>query len=118
MRRFYYYGCRGSDSGHYLFSEFSSHRGGAIAGGFPAFILDGAFAPLDTNDTGWKLTHLRYNHQILSILARHDNTIDSRPGSNACFVVMDAEPWDEEPILAQMQKSFPDCWQRLTKETL
>jgi hypothetical protein len=76
-------------------------------------MLDGTFAPLDVNDPKWRLTQLRFNHHVISILACHDNTIDKRPGSNACFVVIDVEPWEPEHILAEMKERFPDCWERL-----
>lgn len=83
--------------------------------GFPSDMLDGTFAPLDTSSQEWKLTHMRYNHHVVSVLSRHDNTIDKRPGSNASFVVEDAVPWDEAKILASMKVYFPDCWERLCK---
>lgn len=112
MKRFYYFGCRGTESGHYLHGDTSAHVK-ALDGGFPVFLLDGTFAPLDRNDDSWRLTQLRFNHHIVSILARHDNTIDTRPGSNAAFVVVDEQPWDQERILAEMRERFPDCWDRL-----
>jgi hypothetical protein len=86
----------------------------SLDGGFPIYLLDGTFAPLSRSDRSWKLTQLRLTTGIVSILAKHDNTIDTRPGSNACFVVVDAQAWTEEQILAQMKVSFPDCWKRLT----
>lgn len=112
MRRFYYFGCRGNETGHYIFGVSSNHQD-HLDGGFPVFILDGTFAPLDENDRSWKLTHLRFNHHVVSILACHDNTIDKRPGSNAAFVVVDTQPWDEQHILAEMSDRFPDCRERL-----
>jgi hypothetical protein len=112
MRRFYYFGCRGTQSGHYLHP---SVHGEHLDGGFPYYLLDGTFAPIDNHDRGWKLTHLRFAHDVLSILACHDNTIDERPGSNAAFVVIDAKPWDEEHILAEMRERFPDCVARLVR---
>jgi hypothetical protein len=112
MRRFYYFGCRGNKTGHYIFGGSSQHLD-HLDGGFPVYILDGTFAPLDPNDRSWKLTHLRFNHHIVSILACHDNTIDPRPGSNAAFVVIDTQPWDAEHILAEMGDQFPDCRERL-----
>ena len=112
MRRVYYFGCRGTQSGHYIHGGGSGHME-HLDGGFPVFILDGTFAPLDANDRNWKLTQLRFNHHVVSILATHDNTIDKRPGSNAAFVVIDEGPWDEEHILAEAKERFPDCWERL-----
>ena len=112
MRRFYYFGCRGTEGGHYLHGGKSVHDE-HLDGGFPVFILDGTFAPLDQNDTSWKLTHLRYAHHVVSILACHDNTIDRRPGSNAAFVVVDTHPWMEGGILDAMAVQFPDCRDRL-----
>jgi hypothetical protein len=112
--RFYYYGCRGTEKGHYIHGENGRHYADTLDVGFPGWLLDGTFAPLDQNDCHWKLTQLnaRYSH-VLSILACHDNTIDSRPGSNAAFVVLDTVAWDEEHILAEMRGRFPDCWERL-----
>ena len=112
MRRFYYFGCRGSQAGHYIHGSGSQHRE-HLDGGFPVFILDGTFAPLDTDITDWKLTHLRFAHHVVSILACHDNTIDRRPGSNAAFVAVDVIPWDEKSILDQAAADFPDCRERL-----
>jgi len=111
MRRFYYFGCRGSDLGHYLHG--AAHPD-YLDGGFPAHLLDGVFAPIDANDRGWKLTHLRFAGHVVSILAKHDNTIDKRGGSNACFVAIDDGPLDETTILGEARKRFPDCWERLT----
>lgn len=112
MRRFYYFGCRGTQAGHYVHGGESRHLD-HLDGGFPVFILDGTFTPLDPNDRQWRLTQLRFNHHIVSILSCHDNTIDKRPGSNASFVVIDSEAWDAERILAEAQTRFPDCWERL-----
>jgi hypothetical protein len=112
VRRFYYFGCRGSESGHYLHGGSSAHLD-HLDDGFPVWMLDGTFAPLDANDRTWCLTQLRHQHHVVSILACHDNTIDKRPGSNAAFVVIDETPWDAEHILAQMRERFPDCWERL-----
>jgi hypothetical protein len=112
VRRFYYFGCRGTEGGHYIFGGPSRHINN-LDGGFPVYLLDGTFTPLDANDRSWRLTQLRFNHSILSILACHDNTIDTRPGSNAAFIVIDEQPWDEEHILAKMKECFPDCVERL-----
>jgi hypothetical protein len=119
VRRFYYFGCRGSQTGHHLHSHYPDGRTTAerdrLDGGFPIHLLDGTFAPLARDDRRWKLTHLSLNHHVLSILAKHDYTIDTRPGSNACFVMIDETAWDEWHILAEAKICFPDCWERLTK---
>lgn len=112
MRRFYYYGCRGSQSGHYIHGTGSAHAD-RLDGGFPVHILDGTFAPLDTNTTAWKLTQLRFAGHVVSILACHDNTIDKRPGSNAAFIAIDSVPWDETDMLNEASRAFPDCRERL-----
>jgi len=115
VKRFYYFGCRGTRSGHHLYlgSRDGYVHNGHLDGGSPAYLLDGTFAPVDVDDRSWRLTHLRFDHHILSILARHDFTIDKRPGSNAVFVAIDFEPWDEEKILAVAKATFPDCVARL-----
>ena len=113
LRRFYYFGCRGDQAGHFLHGGPSRHAD-RLECGFPTSILDGTFAPLDSNDLHWRLTQLRFNHHIVSILACHDNTIDKRSGSNAAFIVVDnATPWDAFDILAEARDRFPDCWERL-----
>jgi hypothetical protein len=114
VRRFFYFGCRGTQSGHYLHDGNRQVSGDRDDTGIPYWLFDGTFAPLDANNRGWKLTHLRARHHILSVLACHDYTIDKRPGSNAAFIVIDAEPWDTEHILAEMRERYPDCWKRLT----
>jgi hypothetical protein len=119
MRRFYYFGCRGSEGGHYLHTdarypdgrETSDHD--HLDGGFPIHLLDGTFTHIDTSDRSWRLTHLRFNGHVISILSCHDNTIEKRPGGNASFVVIDSAPWDAEHILASAKERFPDCWERL-----
>ena len=118
MRRFYYFGCRGTESGHYIHASARNVDGNRpdsnhLDGGFPVHILDGTFTPLDTNDKRWRLTQLRFNHHIISILSCHDNTIDTRPGSNASFIVIDSDAWDAEAILGAAREKFPDCWNRL-----
>jgi hypothetical protein len=112
MRRFYYFGCRGDRAGHFLHGGDSAHDE-RLDGGFPVYMLDSTFAPLDMNEPWWRLTQLRFNHNVLSILSRWDTTIDKRPNSNATFVAIDSEPWDEERILAEARVKFPDCWERL-----
>jgi hypothetical protein len=115
MRRVYYFGCRNGQLGHYLYAQAGTlpHNSDHLDGGFPIYLLDGAFAPIDPNDHNWKLTHIRFNHHVLSILACHDNTIDKRPGSNAAFVVIDSAPWNEKSILDVMSEWVPDCTARL-----
>lgn len=113
MRRFYYFGCRGTEAGHFLHGDVHLATKDALDGGFPTHLLDGTFAPINPHDRSWRLTQLRFNHHIVSILACHDNTIDTRPGSNACFVVVDTLPWSAGHILAEMRDRFPDCWERL-----
>jgi hypothetical protein len=82
MRRFYYFGCRGLEGGHYLHADARYPDGRQTSdhdhldGGFPIFLLDGTFAPLKTSDRSWRLTQLRFGGHIVSILACHDNTID------------------------------------------
>lgn len=112
MLRFYYYGCRGTETGHFLWSNNGRVRKLHVA--FPADLLDGTFAPLDRADPSWKLTYLRFDGHVLSILSKHDNTIDKRPGSNASFTVIDTRPWPQDEILAMARDVFPDCWMRLT----
>lgn len=112
MRRHYYYGCRGTESGHYLHGDNKTAHAKELDGGFPVAMLDGTFAPLDRNDVRWKITQLRNGH-VVSILVRHDNTIDTRPGSNAAFVVVDACAWDPASILEDARHRFTDCWERL-----
>jgi hypothetical protein len=115
MRRFFYFGCHGNQSGHYLHDGNHRVSGNKDDTGIPYWLFDGTFAPLESTDRGWKLTQLRmHGHHVLSILACHDNTIDARPGSNAAFIVIDVQPWDEEHILAEMRVRYPDCWERLT----
>ena len=116
MRRFYYFGCRGTEGGHYIHGGSSTHLE-HLDGGFPVFLLDGTFAPLDRNSKDWRLTQLRFNHHVVSILACHDNTIDKRQGSNAAFIVVDERPWDMSEILADARTRFPDCWERLSGAT-
>lgn len=118
MLRVYYFGCRGSEKGHFLHGADPNKtprlRETLEGISFPIGLLDGTFTPIDSNDRSWRLTHLHTTgSHILSILACHDNTIDKRPGSNAAFVVVDYEPWTEKQILAEAQKRFPDCWERL-----
>lgn len=118
MRRFYYFGCR-QTKGHNLHTDVRYVDGRQTSsrdhldGGFPIFLLDRTFAPISETDQSWKLTQLRFNHHVISIIACHDNTIDERPGSNACFVVVDEVPWNKEQILIEMRKRFPDCCKRL-----
>lgn len=113
MRRFYYFGCRGTQGGHSLHGDNRSAHDEHLDGGFPVFLLDGTFTPIDTKDRSWKLTHLRFNYHVVSILSCHDNTIDKRPGCNAAFVVVDENPWDAFEILKDARGRFPDCWERL-----
>jgi hypothetical protein len=113
MRRFYYFGCRGSEGGHYLHGDNRSRHVDHLDGGFPVHLLDGTFTPLDTRDRRWRLTQLRFNHHVVSILSCHDDTIEKRPGGNASFVVIDSAPWDAEHILNDAKERFPDCWERL-----
>lgn len=117
MRRYYYFGCRGSESGHYIHGEGGRHID-TLAGGFPTRLLDDVFTPLDRNDRRWRLTHLRFGGHVISILACHDNTIDKRPGSNANFVVVDAGPWTGAQILEMAREIFPDCAERLREVLL
>lgn len=116
MKRFYYFGCRGTATGHYIHASPAADRhSDHLDNGFPIHMLDGTFAPLDRGARHWRLTRLRYGNSghIMSILACHDNTIDKRPGSNAAFVVVDEHAWGETGILESAHTRFPDCWERL-----
>jgi hypothetical protein len=84
VRRFYYFGCRGKEAGHFIHGSQHSKDRDRLENGFPVWMLDGTFTPLDRNDRGWRLTQLRFGEggSIMSILSCHDNTIDTRGGSN------------------------------------
>jgi hypothetical protein len=114
MRRFYYFGCRGRDAGHFIHGdiESSAHRD-TLDNQFPVHVLDETFAPITRADRRWRLTHIRYGGHVMSILACHDNSIDKRPGSNAAFIVVDSLSWDTESILDNARTKFPDCFERL-----
>lgn len=114
MKRFYYFGCRGTQLGHFIHGEWSSpgHHD-HLENGFPVHLLDGTFAPIDSTDRRWRLTHLRYGDHVVSILACHDNTIDKRGGSNAAFIVVDSVAWNPPHILDDARRRFPDCYERL-----
>lgn len=115
MRRCFYFGCR-NDKGHYLFSEDDNY--GSLKSqynfGISVSSFDGTFAPIDKNSKEWKLTHLHApNHHFLSILAKHDFTVDKRPGSNSAFIILDEKVYDQDSILNEMKRRFPDCYSRL-----
>lgn len=44
MLRFYYFGCRGSEAGHYLYGDTVSRIADTLDGGFLTHLLDGTFA--------------------------------------------------------------------------
>lgn len=93
-----YFGCWGSDAGHYLHDDkgrslhydYKARRWPVIG----TSKIDGSFAPKgDTHHGAAKLWHTNG----WTVLAFWDYSRDSRPGSNAAFIYRGT--WDAEDLL-------------------
>lgn len=101
-----YFGCLGSD-GHYVFdvNGVKDHKSEEAD-----FLMknDGRLAP--KNDKSHGKTAF-YQFEKFSILAMHDYSIDSRPGSNSMFLIPGTNTKEETTRLIKIH--FPKIWERI-----
>lgn len=115
MNDFWYFGrVSESDGGHFLYSKFTPHirlHGDDPRMGFPMWLLDCTFAPIRQHPGNFRLITIKARNDHLTILAGWDNTIDTRPGSNAAFISHGVLSADE--MLARAKAIFPEQHKRL-----
>lgn len=115
MEDFWFFGCESEDrKGHYLFTPWKQLYKDDERMGFPLWLLDGTFQPIEEVAGNWRLItiHAR-EHKMLTILAGWDNTADKRPGSNAAFISHKVRTLDE--MIALAKKFFPAQWKRVAE---
>ncbi len=106
----YYFGCVGN-VGHYLWDQnYCNPKMDSLPDDFPTLgKLDGNFiTSIDSKQTQGEVTYLWYNHY--TIIAFWDRSIDSRLGSNSCFVLEGDLGYDEAIKLAK--EAYPNIWKR------
>lgn len=118
MDDFWFFGCeREGAKGHYLFDKFGHRLGDDDPRmGFPMFLLDQTFAPVEERAGSFRLVWICRSHgQRLTILAGWDNTVDQRPGSNAAFISHGQKNLAE--MLDRAERFFPKQYARLVPLT-
>ena len=105
-----YFGCSNREAGHYVF-RCENGRLTSLAYGGNDFgwvrKFDGTLAPLGPQEEG-KAT-LSYVHGY-SIIAFWDRSVDTRPGSNAMFLIPGKRTFDEAMAYAVLK--FPVVFER------
>lgn len=117
MKKLLYFGCIG-DKGHYLWSSEHSHIANrsalksitGIEGVTDRFLLsiDGTYAPLISTQGAYKESFV----PPFRIIAWHDYTVDSRPGSNSALLGIGYDSTDE--MLNDAINHFPSVMKRQT----
>lgn len=123
--RCYYFGCKGQP-GHYWFGL---PQGKYRPDDFPFEHVDGKFAPLvyvpgyraygyDEAPQGQaSITYVNDNrHEIWTVLAFWDRSVDKRGGCNSNFVMTGRRTFEEAAQIAR--EHFPDIWRRFTFEVV
>lgn len=119
---FYFGVWPGDDGGHFVFppsgepSWLDAHKAKAREHGCPfgAEDLDGTFTPPRRAGQGVvRFVHTTAGGKAWSVLAWHDYTGDSRPGSNSAIAIEGTHEYDAAMEIAR--RMFPDVFARLDR---